>query len=147
MSSVTDRRGACRSDTCVEGGVPKLSKTFAACSRSCPMAGSWSFEEVMVRLGKPSNWSPSTGDEAVDYFERAIDLLRAPGTQSGFKEVHSYPQRQRRQCSLSWAANLARVGHRGASGPRGHRAAASGRAAGGLCAGEGAAEFIVNWTG
>jgi hypothetical protein len=41
----------------------------------------------MRRLGLPENFVPPTEAEAMQVWERCVDLLRAP-TRSGYKEVH-----------------------------------------------------------
>ena len=38
-------------------------------------------------IGRPPDWEPATGDEALAAFEQAVDLLRAPGTKSGYHMV------------------------------------------------------------
>ena len=50
------------------------------------MAGTWSLAYIHQRLGKPSDWVPSSAEEAEEFYERAIDLLKA-GTKSGYQEV------------------------------------------------------------
>ena len=38
-------------------------------------------------IGRPPDWVPATGEEADAAFEQALDLLRAPGTKSGYTMV------------------------------------------------------------
>jgi hypothetical protein len=49
----------------------------------------WSTAGLMRRLRLPEDFVPSDSVEAKQIYERCVDLLLAPGTKSGYKEVYS----------------------------------------------------------
>ena len=48
----------------------------------------WSTAGLMRRLRLPEDFVPSSGVEMEQIYERCVDLLLAPGTKSGYKEVY-----------------------------------------------------------
>ena len=53
-----------------------------------PVMPRWQLEDVNRWLGKPPDWVPATEEEENEFHEKAIDLLRASDTKSGYKEVY-----------------------------------------------------------
>ena len=70
---------------------PGTAKTFGfAALRRPEMRDRWTLEQVHLAIGKPADWEPATREEGNAAFEACVDLLRAPGTKSGYKEVYPF---------------------------------------------------------